>query len=387
MMDKRACLPLTSSLVALFCAMASLLVTGAQEVKPVLILHNANHPTISADGSRVTVAPHIGVAEVYQVSPKRKLRSFPAGSRQWLSADGRKLATNGDEGLRLWDVDSGRELARITHGIEINEPYERWLSDEASFSSDLRFVADFEWDLWSEGEHQAGVVLWDLETRKIVRVFAENKVEKDHWGAVFLSPDARLLAASRNNVDKPERNVTIVWEVESGRELLRQPFNSSWLAISADGQRLVADHTVSGGEESLAFGVTEKGELRVQPAPGAQPPLEPPRSLTQVWDIRTGKRVPVIGGGEYNKATRAGTGALSPDGRLLATGSLGYVVLWNADTGERIAMLPHDGKEPPREGIRSVAFSADGRYLVTDSTPTEIVKIWRVADLVPKPVH
>lgn len=363
-------------------AVASL-ATGRNGAKPILTLRNANHPTISADCSRIVVMPEIGVIEAYQVSPKRKLRTFRrAGSREWLSGDGRRLAVNGDDGLSFWDVDTGQELARITHGIELVKPHNRWLSDDASFSSDLRFVAEVQWLLKRNGREESGVSLWDLKSRKLARIFSEEHSPKDHWGSVFLSPDGRLLAASRTNIDKPERDITVVWETETGRELLRLPFASWWLAISGDGRRLAAHHKVYGAGEALTFSILTSDKLRVEPTPGQRPP-EPSRYLTEVWDIQSGKRVSVIEGGgrEDPPATRAGAGVLSPDGKLLATSSLGYVVLWDAETGNLLASQSHDGHTPPREGIRTIAFSLDGRFLVTGSEPTEIVKIWSVEDL------
>lgn len=376
---------LLGAIAAVSLGASSLVLASGEQAKPVLTLRNANHPSISADGGRVAVAPEGGVAEVYQVSPKKKLHTFrPGGSRHWLSADGRVLATNGDSGLYLWDVDSGQELAKIAYGIRIIESWPRWLWDEASFSSDLSVVADEQEPLERNGRKESGVSLWDLKNRKLVRIFSEEYVEKDHWRAVSLSPDGRLLAASRNNVDHADRNATVVWDTQSGREILRLPFNSWWVALSSDGHRLVTSHLVSGGGEALIFSVTEQGKLRVERAPG-QRPLPPSHYLMEVWDIQTGGRVSLIGAGKHTKATGAAVGVLSPDGKLLATSSLGYIVLWNADTGELLTSLPHDGHIPPREGIRTIAFSGDGGYLVTGSEPTEVVKVWRVADLLALP--
>jgi WD40 repeat protein len=71
--------------------------------------------------------------------------------------------------------------------------------------------------------------------------------------------------------------------------------------------------------------------------------------------------------------------AFSPDGRLLASGSVYYiwdgkttfygtVELWNVETGQKVRTL----RGTP---VRSVAFSADGRWLASvDST----VKLWNV---------
>jgi WD40 repeat protein len=58
--------------------------------------------------------------------------------------------------------------------------------------------------------------------------------------------------------------------------------------------------------------------------------------------------------------------AISPDGQTLAGGSMKAVKLWSIHTGELIQTLP---------GCSPVAFSADGRTLVTGSSGGTI-KIW-----------
>jgi WD40 repeat protein len=55
--------------------------------------------------------------------------------------------------------------------------------------------------------------------------------------------------------------------------------------------------------------------------------------------------------------------AVSPDGALVATGSLdGTAKLWDAATGrEKLTLFGHDGP------VNTVAFTPDGRFLATAS--------------------
>jgi WD40 repeat protein len=61
----------------------------------------------------------------------------------------------------------------------------------------------------------------------------------------------------------------------------------------------------------------------------------------------------------------------SPDGKCLATGSDDKTIkLWNVESQKEIATL--EGKS---SGIQSLAFSPDGKYLVSGGT---IIKLWSV---------
>jgi WD40 repeat protein/tRNA A-37 threonylcarbamoyl transferase component Bud32 len=71
--------------------------------------------------------------------------------------------------------------------------------------------------------------------------------------------------------------------------------------------------------------------------------------------------------------------AISPDGELIASGSQdGVLKLWDAETGQEVRRLP-----PQPEGIRSLAFSPDGRRLATGDYwgADPGVKVWEVAAL------
>jgi hypothetical protein len=99
--------------------------------------------------------------------------------------------------------------------------------------------------------------------------------------------------------------------------------------------------------------------------------FERPNALT-VWELGNPNRQrPEIPLKEMGQPTRA---ALSADGkRLLTIGSNGNVILWDADTGQRIP----DEKLFAQAAL-SVAFSADGRQGVAFTAAK--ARVWPLPD-------
>ena len=364
---------------------------------PLLVLRDANSPSLSADGKRIAVSPEIGMSEVYDVPSGRKLQTFRVANSfgSQLAADGRQLAifaplVSHDSSSRpcnVWffDVDSGRELRRSNTCVKLGEKFVGSLiidslNNNRNLSSDLRLIAGpanpglFEKRSLAT---QPGIWLWDISRQRLTRTFGELVVYDDYnfdvWKEVRLTPDGRVLAASRFN-RRSENLETIIWDAQSGRVLLRLPFASRYLALSDDGRRVATtiEPPMTGAENRVSLAVDPKGQVLANSS-GAAMAERPP---TEVWDIATHKRIAQIG--EDRDVPITGV-AFSPDGTLLATESLNCVVVWNADTGKLLASVVHD--EDERGRVKSVAFSSDGRYLVTSSL-NEVVKVWSVADLI-----
>ena len=100
------------------------------------------------------------------------------------------------------------------------------------------------------------------------------------------------------------------------------------------------------------------------------------RQTIKLWDPASGK---LLAGWKAQTATVAAL-ASSPDGRLLASGSLDAgapgnpnLVLWDVTSHERLAKLPGHADE-----VRSVAFSPDGRWLASANEDGEI-RLWNPA--------
>jgi WD40 repeat protein len=374
------------------------LMPDCQKVTPLLVLSDANSPSLSADGRRIAVSPSIGLDEVYDVASGRKLQSFrvPNSFGSQLSANGKQLAifaplVSDDPSSRpcnvlFFDVDSGREIKRSNTCVKLGAKFLGSIiidnaNNNRNLSSDLRLIAGPA----SRGSlerralaKQPGIWLWDIANQRLDRTFGEfvvyDEYNFDTWKEVRLTPDGRVLAATRFN-RRSENLETVVWDTQSGSVLLRLPFASRSLALSDNGRRVAATREPPIGNEtnSVSLAVNPRGQV-VANSSGVGNSERPP---TEVWDIETKKRVAEIG--EYRGQRVPITGfAFSPDGKLLATESVNCVLVWDADTGKLRTSLLHN--EDYTDRVRSVAFSSDGRYLVASSS-NELVKVWTIADL------
>jgi WD40 repeat protein len=343
--------------------------TYQQGAKPLLVLQDANHPKISQDGRRVVVGPEIGVVEVYEASPKRKLQTFriAGASRQWISSEGKTVAVVGrikltDPILVFLDVESGKEIRRVDARLRIGEKVIGVVHIGSAASSDLRLMTSTTSIQLQQGAQHKGVMIFNTESGKIEQGFGELGQQ---FKGEQMTADGRIVAATRSSHGYAERNETIVWEVGSGKEILRLPFHSYWLALSADGRRIATSHKVANSATK-----TTTRERGTQVLATSSP------YIIEVWDIQTGRRLSQIAGARGKLPQAMSGGALSPDGKLLATEDGEDVLLWDTETGQLLASQLHRKED----AVNSVAFSGNGQLLVAGSMG-EVVKVWRVSDL------
>ena len=325
------------------------------------------------------------------------------------SRDGRRLVTGGAfrQGQRIWDVEAGGPPLRTftAHGHPVSA---------LAFSPDDGRLASASFD--------KSVKVWDTATGELLRTCL-------HTGNVLcaaFSPDGRLLASAG------EGKTVHVWDAVTGREILGLRGHADQcgcVAFSPDGLRLLSasidgticfwDATPLRGDEgqetlifarhseelrSLAFApdgptIASAGYTRVKvwdaqsgrediefnahttivfclawspdsrriATAGADLPLH----TVKIWDARTGRQVAAIQDGREAHAGAYQGVAFSPDGRRLVTGKLnGAVQVWDAETGQAIGTLGRHDRE-----VRGVVFSRDGRHLATASGDGE-VKLW-----------
>jgi WD40 repeat protein/serine/threonine protein kinase len=92
----------------------------------------------------------------------------------------------------------------------------------------------------------------------------------------------------------------------------------------------------------------------------------------RLWETASGKRIGVTLSHEYDGVCCA---AFSPDGRTIVTGGWDKTArLWDATTGR-----PRGGPMKHREAVRAVAFSPDGRWILTGSHD-HTARLWAVAE-------
>jgi WD40 repeat protein len=236
------------------------------------------------------------------------------------SPDGRYIVSGShhmyDNPLRLWEVDSGREIARYQGHTE---PV-----FAVAFSPDGQHVISGSWD--------NTLRLWDVEG-------AHSRVFEGHTGpvqALAFSPDGRYVVSGSK--DKTLR----LWDVVSGHCRLLAGYTDSAgaVAFSPDGR-----HIITGG-----------GRLRARPS-----------GTLLVWDA-SGPSRRIDGHTGPVQAL-----AFSPDGRHIVSGSPDKTLrVWEVATGTSRRFGGHTGS------VNAVAFSPDGRYVVSGSQD-KTLRLWEIA--------
>jgi WD40 repeat protein len=243
-------------------------------------------------------------------SPEGKYLATASGSVT--KADDSQMAPGGDS-ARLWEVASGREVARMVHGSDVVA---------VAFSPDGKLL--------SSGSLDRTARLWDVASRREV-------ARMEHPGpvsAIAFSPDGKYLATASS--DQTAR----VWEVTTGREVVgvRHEPDVSTIVFSPDGKYLA---TASGGMADVIARLTKA----------------PAETTARVWDVPDGREVRRI---THTRGVDAL--AFSPDSRFLATGSLdGTARVSEVASGREIARMTHE------DAVRSVVFSPDGKYVASAS--------------------
>ena len=288
------------------------------------------------------------------------------------SPDGRLLAAETVEAVRVWEIATGREVwvseadSAIGSMSVAFSPDGRWLATAAHHSLKIR-----ETDRWrvqsvlgsevpesvnvvavsrngrilAAGSSDRAVRLWDLASGGQVRTM------RGHVGeitALAFSPDNRLVVSSADTIAPSSTetdHVIRIWSAQDG-QLLRE----------------LAGHT--DGVPTLSFSPT--GELL---ASGGKD------KTVRLWDPTTGREVHTLSGhrGVVNVV------AFSPDGRVVASGGGRVdwkkwqgddhpidktIKLWDAAAGREIRTLTGSSGE-----IVSLAFSPDGRWLASGAGP------------------
>jgi WD40 repeat protein len=301
--------------------------------------------------------------------------------------NGRMLLTgSSDRTARLWEVATGKPIGPpLVHGNEVRA---------VAFSPDGRFILT--------GCQDQTARLWDTASHHLV---GSPLRHQRYVHTVAFNPDGRL--ALTGSGDQTAR----LWDTATGKPYgvpLHHPGPVQRVVFSSDGRTLLTVSASSPGPpwswakivhvwdsardqvremplgkpgQALAVAFSPDGRTILTGYSLGTADLNTPAGEAQLRDAATGKVLWTI---PHRAPVHAV--AFSPDGRMIVTGSLiwdagkgnitpgnGRAQLWDAATGQPLG--------PPlalEDTVRAVAFSPDGRILLTASSKGTL-KLWDVA--------
>ncbi|MFC2146077.1 TIR domain-containing protein [Acidobacteriota bacterium] len=289
------------------------------------------------------------------------------------SPDGRILASESDKHIKLWDIETGKELASFkAHSGNPKKAYSGAIA-MVIFSPDGKKLA-------SCGTFEDSTIkIWNLETKKQIMTLRNTKNKKNSYkDSVFcidFSPDGKRLASG--NFDK-----TIdLWSIETGEKIVTLTGHSKgvlMIAFSPNGE-LIASGSSDGltkvwdikkNREVLNL-TGHSGEIHdVKFSPDGKILASASKDNTiKLWDIKKGKEISTLIG--HSRAVIRI--AFSPDGELLASGSMDCTIrLWDIATAKTWAVIHGHS-----EFVSGVCFSPDGKILASGSAD-ETRKLWDI---------
>lgn len=300
---------------------------------------------------------------------------------------------------------------------------ENWVTAIA-FSPDGAILAVAETD-------NKTINLWRVSDNSLVNSFSFD--QEDVWAsAIAFSGDGALLAAASAGAGEVR-----VWQVDDGTLRYTFPYNGSGLAISPDGTLLAAGYLNPDEANAPTIGLwrLDDGSLyRTLPIAAGADGRGIPNNVSfsadgsqlafstnaeepviEVWQVADGSLMQSLLAGsflndvlfspdgsllvagntsnttlwrtaDWTVAHELGEGteglAFAPNGRTLATYSLGTILLWDTATGRPVRSIYHTS-------AKDIAFSPDGSVIATaawyysappSAAGTEILHLWQASD-------
>jgi RNA polymerase sigma factor (sigma-70 family) len=346
---------------------------------------------LTPDGKTIAVTPQGNSIHLVDFESGKTIRTFtienpesslPAGFSHVLgiafSPDGKLMASggydndHGNEFARLWDVETGKELRRFPHGKPC------YGIRSLAFSPDGKTLATL-------GENSGSVLrLFDVVSGKERRAFPKDGDVRTSRGCVAFAPDGKTVAAACASIR--------LYNTTTGEERLRIDRKASDLHFTDEGKSLTAAVNGAIYRWDTTTGKTQTPEagdsgidLILVSADGSRVVTRGQDGDAHIWDGTTAKHLR-----RFQPSWQRGM-AISPDGRFLAWPVDDYNVTFAVPEipdlrfyGTRIRFYDIAADKsvdriPTFKGAaQDLAFTKDGKKLITAEGSGGMVRIWNV---------
>jgi WD40 repeat protein len=325
---------------------------------------NASSAAFSPDGKRVVTASKDKTARIWDVSTGSEIAALTGHTDQVISVvfspDGKLVVTGSeDKTSRIWNALTGAQMTvLIGHEASVGYP---------TFSLDGTLVVTASFDKTAR--------VWDVATGTEVAVLKGHEMELK---SVDFSPDGkRVLTLSWDNSAR-------VWELPKQREMLAISAHENRIlsgSFSRDGTQVItasADKTAkvwtaaTGAIVSVLKGHQGSINYAAFSPDGERAVTASSDKTTRIWDASNGAMITTLRG----QAEEVQLAVFSPDGTSVLTLARGQFPAWswNAVNGAAIAKADENGGYGL--GVRTGAFSLDGKQVVTVNLLLQ-ASVWR----------
>ena len=318
----------------------------------------------SPDGNQIASAGSDKTIKIWDICDGRCLKTITGHTNQIWSLsyhpDGRRIATGSDDQtVRIWDINDGKCL-------EIIQGYTNSIKSVQFTPNGKKLVS---------AHQDCTVKIWDVFSHQHLCTL------KGHDSPVLsvgLHPDGKLIASGS------EDGTIKIWDIDKNKCLysLSEHAADIWgISFSPDGQffasgsydktikiwrldQKICIHTLKGYDDKIGAVTFNPGSSLLATAG---------ESAVEIWDVASGKCVYILEEKEHKG--RVKSVAFSPDGKLLVSGSTDKnIKIWDLSKRQLIRNLTgHDAS------VVSVALSPDGEKIVSSACEGTI-RIWNLND-------
>jgi WD40 repeat protein len=336
--------------------------------------HRVRLAVFSADGTRIATASDDNTVRVWNAATTKEIAVLRGDvdkiNTVAFNPSGTQIVTGSGDGMRVWDLKKGRQLAALRYGLP--GAYAMFSPDGARIitTADPKLFAAASEAPWCSAR------LWDTLRGKALATI-RGCVTTRTPSAAF-SPDGTVI------VTNSSERITL-WDLATGRERTHVNIGAKSATFSPDGASMMAlsdasaqvlhcgdwrselkrmdkMRVVHGLGNSVSSAAFSPDGTRIMVISSGCPAL--------VWDAVPGTPRTISHGNDDD----VNSAAFSPDGMLIVTASDDDTArIW--DASERLELGVLHGHE---DNVQSAAFSPEGALIVTASKDGT-ARIWNVS--------